>query len=53
VEQVATTLPNTGPSSSMMVSVLAVMIIGYFFFRSRLLTKELEIVHHEYSAGGL
>lgn len=52
VEQAATTLPNTGPSSSMMVTVFTVIIIGYFFFRSRLLARELELVHREYSAGG-
>lgn len=53
IEQAATTLPNTGPSSSMFVSVLVAMVIGYFFYRSRLMAKELELIHHEYSTGGM
>ncbi len=53
VEQAATTLPNTGPSSSMFITVLVVMVVGYFFYRSRLMTHELEIIHHEYSTGGM
>ncbi len=53
VEQAATTLPNTGPSSSMFISVVVVMIVGYFFYRNRLMAKELEIIHHEYSTGGM
>jgi hypothetical protein len=29
------------------------MVVGYFFYRSRLMTRELEIIHHEYSTGGM
>ena len=53
IEQTATVLPATGPGTGMFIAVTAVVIIGYFFYRSRLLTTELEIVHHEFSSGGL
>ncbi len=53
IEQTATTLPNTGPGTSMIISAIATVIFGYFFYRSRLLSKELELVHHEFSAGGI
>jgi uncharacterized repeat protein (TIGR01451 family) len=53
VEQTVTTLPNTGPSSSMFVTVAITVVIGYFFYRSRLMSQELEIIHHEYSTGGM
>ncbi len=53
IEQTATSLPATGPGTGMFVTAVAVVIIGYFFYRSRLLREELEIVHQEYSAGGM
>lgn len=53
IEQTATSLPETGPGTSMFITSLAIVIIGYFFYRSRLLAHELEIVHQEFSAGGM
>lgn len=53
IEQTATTLPATGPGSSMIITLMGSVIIGYFFYRSRLLSHELEIVHQEFSAGGI
>lgn len=53
IEQTATSLPETGPGTSMIITTIGVMIVAYFFYRSRLLAKELEIVHHEFSAGGI
>lgn len=53
VEQTVTTLPATGPGASTFIAFAVVIIVGYFFYRSRLLARELEIVHHEFSAGGL
>lgn len=53
IEQTVKELPNTGPGTSLTISVIAAVIIGYFFFRGRLLSRELEVVHHSYSAGGL
>jgi fimbrial isopeptide formation D2 family protein len=53
VEIATTTLPNTGPGSTMLISVIFVTIIAFFYYRSRLLGKEIEIVRYEYSTGGL
>jgi uncharacterized repeat protein (TIGR01451 family) len=53
IEQGVKTLPNTGPGSSLIISFVGAMIIGYFFYRSRLLSKELELVHYEFSSGGV
>ncbi len=53
IEQTAKELPNTGPGTSIAISAIAAVIIGYFFYRGRLLSRELEVVHHSYSAGGL
>jgi uncharacterized repeat protein (TIGR01451 family) len=53
IEQTVRELPNTGPGTSITISVIAAVVIGYFFYRGRLLSRELEVVHHSYSAGGL
>lgn len=53
IEQTATALPETGPGASMFMTAGLAVIIGFFFYRSRLLSRELEIVHQEFSAGGL
>ncbi|OGM68934.1 hypothetical protein A2975_00635 [Candidatus Woesebacteria bacterium RIFCSPLOWO2_01_FULL_44_14] len=53
-ETVTTTiLPDTGPGLSLIVGFAFTAIVGYFFARSRLLAKELDIVRTEYvSTGG-
>jgi uncharacterized repeat protein (TIGR01451 family) len=53
IEQTVQVLPNTGPGSSLTLCVIAVTIIGYFFYRNRLIVKELEIVKDEYASGGI
>jgi len=53
VEQTVTQLPNTGPPMSMAIAVLGVMIVGYFYYRNRLLNKELAIIQKEFKSGGL
>jgi uncharacterized repeat protein (TIGR01451 family) len=53
IEQTLNTLPNTGPGTSMLITSFAAIIIGYFFYRNKLLSKELEMIHQEYSAGGI
>lgn len=53
VEQTATSLPATGPGTGMFITATIFIFIGYFFYRSRLLTQELELVQQEFSAGGL
>lgn len=50
--QITTTqIPNTGPGSSMLMSIMAFTVIGYFFARSRLLAKEVDIIKAEQTAG--
>lgn len=50
-EQVAQTLPNTGPGEALAVGALLITVVGYFFARSRLMAKELDIIKVEYSTG--
>ncbi len=50
-EITTTKIPNTGPGSSILVSLLAVMVVGYFYSRSRLLAKEVDIIKAEQTAG--
>jgi uncharacterized repeat protein (TIGR01451 family) len=50
-EQVTQTLPNTGPGEALAIGGVLITIIGYFFARSRLMAKELELVKQEYSSG--
>lgn len=45
-----TTLPNTGPGTSLMIGFLVTMTAGYFFARSRLLAKELELVRVDFAS---
>lgn len=51
-EYIATVLPNTGPGTSMFIGAVMMVIVAYFFARSRLLGKELELVRAEYATGG-
>lgn len=54
-EQVTTTLPNTGPGTALLIGAGITTIVGYFYARSRLLSKELDIVRSEYAntSGGM
>ena len=51
-EIATTTIPNTGPGTSIMIAFGVTLVVGYFFARSRLMTEELEIVREEYSTAG-
>ncbi len=51
-EQVVQTLPNTGPGDSLLISVVVTVFVGYFFARTKLYGKELDIIRHEAVAGG-
>jgi uncharacterized repeat protein (TIGR01451 family) len=54
IEVITTTLPNTGPGTSLMIGFAITAVIAYFFARSRLFATELDIVRHEYvSTGGM
>jgi uncharacterized repeat protein (TIGR01451 family) len=50
-EQATTTMPNTGPGMNIFIGVALVIITGYFFARSRLLSKEIDIIRTEYAVG--
>lgn len=47
-----TTLPNTGPGASVAVAFLITVFGGYFFARSRLIAKELDIVRADFGGAG-
>ena len=52
-EIVTTQLPNTGPGTSLVIGFTLTFIVAYFFARSRLMAKELDIVRTEFgNAGG-
>jgi LPXTG-motif cell wall-anchored protein len=51
-EYIATTLPNTGAGTSVFIGAVMIIGVGYFFARSRLLGKELELIRVEYATGG-
>jgi hypothetical protein len=42
-----TTLPNTGPGTSIFIGAIIVVIASFFFYRSRLILEESEIVIKE------
>ena len=49
--QAVSYLPNTGPGSSFILSVLGLIVIGFFYARNRLLSKEIDIVKNELVEG--
>jgi fimbrial isopeptide formation D2 family protein len=51
IEATSSTLPNTGPGTNIFIAVMLTSVIGYFFARSRLMSKELDIVKVEYTTG--
>lgn len=52
IDQVSTKLPNTGPGANLAVGFGITVIAGYFFSRSRLLAKELDIIKGNYAGAG-
>ncbi len=53
IEGVVTTLPNTGPGMNAFVSTLFIGMVTYFYFRNRLIAKELGMIRNEFSGGVL
>lgn len=53
IEQSVQKLPNTGSGEFVIVGALAVTFSGYFYFRNRLMVKELKLVRSEFSSGGV
>ncbi len=53
-EQVVTTLPNTGPGTSLAIGFVITTVIAYFFARSKILADELDIIRTDFAqTGGL
>jgi hypothetical protein len=52
VEQAATSLPNTGPGTTLFIGALVTAAAGYLFSRSRIMSKELLVVRNEYLSSG-
>jgi len=52
VEQATVKLPDTGPGNSVLIGAGVLTVVGYFFARSRLLARELDIVRTDYAAAG-
>lgn len=53
-EQVVTTLPNTGPGTSIIIGFVITTVIAYFFARSKVMSDELEIIKSDFAqTGGL
>ncbi|MCA9349365.1 DUF11 domain-containing protein [Candidatus Saccharibacteria bacterium] len=53
IENVVGNLPRTGPGTVVVLSVAGFMVIGYFYYRTRLMAKELDIIKTEYISGGM
>lgn len=51
-EVAITKLPNTGPGTTISLSFIMIAFIGYFFARSRLIAKELDIVKSDFGGNG-
>lgn len=50
-EQTVRSLPNTGLGANIVISTFVLMGATYFFFRSRLMVKELALVRQEFNYG--
>ena len=48
-----TTLPNTGPGSSIIFAAVVAVLAGYFFFRSKLLSTEASIAIQDNNGGSI
>lgn len=51
-EQVTQTLPSTGPGTTIVIGFALTAVVGYFFMRSRLMAKELDIIRTDFAATG-
>ena len=53
IEQAAKALPNTGPGTGLVISFCLAILAGYFFMRSRLMAKELDMLRSDFNNGGI
>ncbi len=51
-EYITERLPDTGPGTSLAIGFTATFVIAYFFARSRLLAKELDIIRTDFAHTG-
>ena len=51
VEQTITTLPSTGLGTNVAISTVLIMSATYFYFRSRLMVKEVGLVKQQFNYG--
>lgn len=51
IEETVTDLPNTGAGMNAFISTAFVMGVTYFYFRNRLISKELGLIRKEFSGG--
>ncbi len=51
-EEVAKSLPNTGPGAVIIIAFSVTALAGYFFARSRLMAKEMDIAKVDFTSGG-
>ncbi|MDB5186092.1 MAG: hypothetical protein JWL85_615 [Candidatus Saccharibacteria bacterium] len=51
-EVLASTLPQTGPGSSTIVVFSITVIASYFFARTRLMAKEVDVIRNDFSVSG-
>ncbi len=49
-EQITKDLPNTGPGTSLMMAIALTVFVSYFFYRSRLLATEVDILRVDYAS---
>lgn len=53
IENTVTTLPKTGAGLNSFISTLMIGVVSYFYFRNRLVSKELSMIKNEFSGGSL
>lgn len=51
IELVTKELPNTGPGANLAISTTFIMAVSYFYFRNRLVSKELSLIKQDYTGG--
>jgi hypothetical protein len=51
VEQTVSTIPSTGLGTNIIISTFILMAATYFFYRSKLMNKELSLVRQEFNYG--
>jgi uncharacterized repeat protein (TIGR01451 family) len=51
-ELATTTLPNTGPGTSLVIAFSLTALAAYLFARTRLMTKELDVVRTDFASTG-